>query len=265
MRQSRVLNKLRSGQVASCVKINLSDPRVTEIAAICGFDCIWLDMEHVPTDWVTVENQIRAAKIHDCDTMVRVARGSYSSHIQPFEADAAGIMVPHVMSLEDAKKVVWQTRFHPIGRRAVDGGNADGAYCLIDFNEYIATANKERFVVVQIEDPEPLNDLEAICELPGIDMIFFGPGDFSHGIGTPGKWDNPLIAETRKRIAEVAIKKGKFAGTVGGTGNLHDLINMGYNFVSVGADVVGISVYFKPILEAFGKSNTSQAKGVYKD
>jgi 4-hydroxy-2-oxoheptanedioate aldolase len=177
MRPSRVLKKLRAGQVASCVKINLADPRVIDIAAMCGFDCVWLDMEHVPTDWSTIEHQIRAAKIFDCDTMVRVARGSYSAHVQPLEADAAGIMVPHVMSLEDAKKVVWQTRFHPVGRRPVDGGNADGAYCLVDFNEYIETANKERFVVVQIEDPEPLSDLEAICELPGIDMIFFGPGD----------------------------------------------------------------------------------------
>ena len=105
MRQSRVLKKLRAGQVASCIKINLSDPRVIEIAAMCGFDCVWLDMEHVPTDWQTVENQIRAAKIYDCDTMVRVAQVAlYSSHIQPLEADASGIMVPHLMSLEDAKK-----------------------------------------------------------------------------------------------------------------------------------------------------------------
>jgi 4-hydroxy-2-oxoheptanedioate aldolase len=265
MRPSRVLKKLRVGQVASCVKINLSDPRVIEIAAMSGFDCVWLDMEHVPTDWATIENQIRAAKVYDCDAMVRVARGSYSSHIQPLEADASGIMVPHIMSLEDAKKVVWQTRFHPIGRRPVDGGNADGAYCMIDFQEYLKTANEQRFVVVQIEDPEPLNDLEAICELPGIDMVFFGPGDFSQGIGTPGKWDNPLITQTRKRVAEVANKKGKFAGTVGGTGNLQDLINMGYRFVSVGADVVGLTSYFKPIVEAFGVSTVSQTQSIYKD
>ncbi|OHB59365.1 MAG: aldolase [Planctomycetes bacterium GWF2_42_9] len=260
MRPSKVLKILCAGQVASCIKINLADPRVVEIAAMCGFDCVCIDMEHVPTDWATVENQIRAAKIHDCDTMVRVARGSYSSHIQPLEADASGIMVPHVMSLEDAKKVVWQTRFHPVGRRAVDGGNADGAYCLVDFNEYIKTANEQRFVVMQIEDPEPLTDLEAICELPGIDMIFFGPGDFSQCIGTPGKWDNLLITETRKRIAYVANKKGKFAGTVSGTGNLQDIIDMGYKFVSVGADVVGLATYFNPIVAAFNKSTQQQTQ-----
>ena len=115
MRPSRVLKKLRSGQIASCVKVNLADPRVTEIAAMCDFDCVWIDMEHVPSDWHTIENQIRAAKNYDCDTLVRVARGSYSDYIRPLEADAAGIMVPHIMNLEDAKKVVWQTRFHPMG------------------------------------------------------------------------------------------------------------------------------------------------------
>ena len=127
MRKSKVLKKLRAGEIATSIKINLADPRVTEIAAMCGFDCVWLDMEHVPSDWNAIENQIRSAKVYDVDTLVRVPRGSYSDYIKPLEADAAGIMVPHLMGLEDAKKVVWQTRFHPIGRRAIDGGNADGA------------------------------------------------------------------------------------------------------------------------------------------
>ena len=122
---------------------------------------------------------------------------------------------------------------------------------MIDMDEYIKSANKERFVVVQIEDPEPLDDLEAIAELPGIDMIFFGPGDFSQGIGTPGQWDNPLIAATRRRIAEVCQAKGKFAGTVGGPDSVTELREMGYQFISVGADVVALSLYYKEILKAF--------------
>jgi 4-hydroxy-2-oxoheptanedioate aldolase len=254
MRPSRVLKKLRKGQVTSCVKINTADVRVTEIAAMCGFDCLWLDMEHVPTDWVTIENQIRSAKIYDVDVLVRVAKGPYSDYIQPLEADAAGIMVPHLMSLEEAKNIVWQTRFHPIGRRPLDSGNADGAYCMIELDEYIKTANEQRFVVVQIEDPEPLNDLEDIAKLEGIDMIFFGPADFSQGIGTPGQWDNPVIAETRERIAKVCQENGKFAGTVGSLGNLQELIDMGYQFISIGADVVGLTTYFKDIVAGFKKS-----------
>ena len=98
MQRSRVLEKLRAGKMASCVKLNLGDPRVAEIAAASGIDCIWICLEHVPNDLREVENQIRAAKLYDVDAVVRVPRGSYSDLIRPLEMDATGIMVPHVMS-----------------------------------------------------------------------------------------------------------------------------------------------------------------------
>ena len=263
MRPSRVLRKLRAGENAIGIKLNLSDVRVAEIAAMSGFDCIWIDMEHVPTDWATIENQVRAAKIYDVDTLVRVAKGCYSDYIQPFEADAAGIMVPHLMNLEEAKQIVHNTRFHPIGRRPVDGGNADGGYCMVDFQDYLKTANEQRFVIVQIEDPEPLDQLEEIAKVEGIDMLFFGPGDFSQGIGAPGDWDNPLIAQTRKRIAQVARDNGKFAGTVGGIGNVNELNEMGYQFVSLGADVVALTQYFKNITDTFNSSKSQKQTNLY--
>ena len=253
MRPSRVLRKLRAGEIVSCFKLNLSCARAGEIAAMCGFDCLWIDMEHVANDWSVVEKQIWSAKALDVDVMVRIARGGYSDYIKPLELDASGIMVPHIMSLADAKSVVRMTRFHPVGRRPVDGGNADGAYCNVDFVEYIKQANEQRFVVIQIEDPEPLDDLEAIASLDGIDMILFGPGDFSHGIGAPGMRDHPRVVEARKRIAEVAVAHGKFAGTIGDPGDLAELINMGYRFINIGADVLGLSQYCKSLVAEFQK------------
>ena len=251
MRPSRVLQRLRSGQAAGCFKINLSCSRAVEIAGMSGFDCVWLDMEHTASDWSVVEKQILAAKVYNMDAMVRVTRGGYSDYIRPLELDAAGIMVPHVMSLEDARSVVRTTRFQPDGRRPIDGGNADGAYTNIDLVEYARQANANRFVAVQIEDPEPLEDLEKIAKLPGIDIIFFGPGDFSHGSGILGDWNNARISETRKRVADVALAHGKIAGTPGNPGNIDDLIKMGYRFISMGADVVGLSQYCKSLAQEF--------------
>ena len=251
MRPSRVLRQLRAGKTVSCFKVNLADARATEIAAMAGFDCIWTDMEHVANDWSVIEQQIWAAKSQDVDVIVRVARGSYSDHVKPFELDAAGIMVPHVMSLADAKNVVRMTRFHPVGRRPVDGGNADGAYCNIEFMDYLRQANEQRFVCLQIEDPEVLDDLEAIASLDGVDMLFFGPGDFSQGIGTPGMWDNPKIEEARRRIGQVCVAKNKVAGTVGSPANLEALMTMGYRFISIGADVVGLSQYCRNLIAEF--------------
>jgi 4-hydroxy-2-oxoheptanedioate aldolase len=253
MRPSRVLRKLRAGQTASCVKLNLADPAVAEIAALCGVDCVWLDQEHVPNDLSALSNQIRAAKIHDVDALVRVQRGSYSDLVHPLEMDAAGIMVPHLMSLDDARRVVWQTRFHPVGRRPVDGGNADGAYTLVSPQDYFRDANRERFVIVQIEDPEPVAELEQIAQVKGIDMLFFGPADFSQGIGDPNNFTNPRIDETRRLIAETARRHGKFAGTVASIDSLAATVAMGYQFVSVGADVVALCDLFGRVSKVFAE------------
>ena len=263
MRESRVLKKLRTGKTVSCFKVNFSDAKVSELAAICGFDCVWIDQEHTGQDWSIVAANTWATKAHDVDLMVRVSRGSYSDYIIPLELDASGIMVPHIMGLEDAKKVIEMTRFHPIGRRPIDGGNTDGAYTALDFNDYLQQANEQRFVVLQIEDPEPLDDLEAIAALNGYDMLFFGPGDFSQGIGVPGKWDHPKIIETYKRVAEVALKFGKFAGTVGNPNNLDVLVKMGYHFVSVGADVIGLKNYCQGIVSLFHKPSEDTNKNSY--
>ena len=244
MRKSKVLKIMREGGVAVSVKLNLADPRAVEIAAMCGYDCIWIDMEHVPNDNVFIENAIRAAKIYDCDVLTRVAKGRYNDFIHPLEADSTGIMVPHLMSLKEAKEIVYFTKFHPIGRRPIDGGNADGKFCLIDPITYMKEANEERFVVVQIEDPEPLAELEEICALEGIDMIFFGPADFSQGIGAPCQFNDPRIAETRELVAKTAKKYGKFAGTVGSSENIAEYAAMGYQFVNVVSDVTTLSQVF---------------------
>ena len=253
MRPSRVLKKMREGGVAVSTKLNLADPRVAEIAAMSGFDCIWVDMEHVPNDYAAIENIIRAAKIYDCDVLTRISRGGYSDYIRPLEADSTGIMVPHLMSLEEAKMVNYYTKFHPIGRRPLDGGNADGKYCMVAEQDYLEQANRERFVIVQIEDPEPLKELDEICQVPGIDMIFFGPADFSQGIGAPCQWDHPELARVKELIATTARKYGKFSGTVGGPGNFKSLVDMGYQFINCGADVVGLWEYWKDIC---GKVNS---------
>ena len=257
MRKIRVLWQMRNGKVATCTKLNLSDPRAAEIAAMCGFDCIWLDLEHVPNNMLDVENAVRASKIYDVDVLTRVSKGSYSDIVRPLEGDSTGIMVPHLMSLEEAKQIVYYTKFHPIGRRPLDGGNADGAYCLVDANDYIKQANEERFTAVQIEDPEPLAELDEICALPGIDMIFFGPADFSQGIGAPNSAD-PRIDEARRLVAKTARKHGKFAGTVGGPGNFDQLVEMGYTFISCGADVVALWQYFQNITGQISDQNIAE-------
>ena len=253
MKPSRVLKKLRNGEVVSCFNVHF-DPQVTDIVGRTGFDCVWIDNEHLAQDWSSLQTHIWAAKSNDMDVMVRVSRGGYSDYIKPLEMDATGIMVPHIMGIEDARKVVQMTRFHPIGRRPLDGGNADGAYATIDYADYLPQANRERFIIIQIEDPEPMADLDAIASLDGIDMLFFGPADFSQGIGAPGEWDHPKLVDARKRVSEVAIKHGKFAGTTGNIHNMGELMELGYKFINIGADVLGVGEYCKRLIAGFSEN-----------
>ena len=99
--------------------------------------------------------------------------------------------------------------------------------------------------------------MEAIADLEGYDILFFGPGDFSQGIGVPGQWNHPKLLETRELVAKVARKYGKNAGTVGSLNNISQLTDIGYNFINIGADVVGLASYFKNLVEGF-KNNWIQ-------
>jgi 4-hydroxy-2-oxoheptanedioate aldolase len=251
LRSSRILRELRAGQPPTCFKLNLGDPRVIELCGLAGASAVWICNEHVSNDWFNLENQIRAAKLYDVDTIVRVEKGSYSDYVKPFEADATAIMVPHVKTAEEARRIVEMTRFHPLGRRAVDGGNADGRYCQIPVAEYMAHSNSERLLIFQIESPEALENVEAIAAVPGYDMLLFGPGDFSHQIGQPGQIDAPEVVAARKRVGAAAREHGKFVMTPGLLAPRAVLEAEGCRVFTLGADVLGLGDYFKAKLLAF--------------
>ena len=248
-RSSRVLAALRQGQLPLVLKINLSDPRVVEIAGLSGVDAVWLCMEHVPNDWLGIEQQVRAARVHNVDSLVRVAKGSYSDYVRPLEADATGIIVPHVVTADEARAIVDWVRFQPLGRRAMDGGNIDGQFCQLPVDDYLRHSNEERIVILQIESPEGLANIDAIAAVPGYNGIMFGPGDFSHRIGRPGKIDDPEVVAARRRVAAAARRNGKFAMSAGIFAPLSDLVTEGHQVFNIGADVIGLGTYAKQRLE----------------
>lgn len=252
MRKSRVLRRIEEGKVARVLKLNTADAKVAEIFAQSQPDAIWMCMEHVSTTFTEADHIVRAAKIYDVDTVLRVSRGGYSDYVRGLEIDATGLIIPHVMGADDARKVRDMTKFGPVGRRAWDGGNADGMYARIAAPDYLKAANEDRFVLHQIEDPEALPDLEAMAEMDGVDGLFYGPGDFSMALGAPGELMHPEVERVRKLVAETARKHGKIAATVCGQAEIGRYADMGYNFLNVGADVVALSQYADKAMTAFG-------------
>lgn len=265
LRPSRILRELRAGKSPTSMKHNLADPRIIELCGLAGLSAVWICNEHVGNDWFNLENQIRAAKLYDLDTIIRVEKGSYSDYVKPFEADATAIMVPHVTTAEEARHIVEMTRFHPLGRRALDGGNVDGAYCQIPLADYLAHSNRERVLIFQIESPQALENVEKIAAVPGFDGLLFGPGDFSHLLGKPGEINHPEVVAARKRVGAAAKANGKFGMSAGMLAPRAVLEEEGYQMFNVGADVLGLSQYFKERLVAFQNETPAvKSKSVYQ-
>jgi len=266
LRKSRLLRELREGKNPTCQKINLRDPRVIELCGLTGTSSVWLDNEHVGDDWLNLENQIRAAKLYDVDTIVRVEKGSYSDYVKPFECDATAIMVPHVTTADEARKIVELTRFQPLGRRAWDGGNVDGQYCLVPAADYLAHSNTERLLIFQIESPEALANVEEIAAVPGFEILLFGPGDFSHLSGKAGQAGAPEVVAARKRVAAAARANGKYLMSPSpGMASREDLEAEGFRIFNVGADVIGLGNYFKAQLDVAPSAKVKKtATGVHQ-
>jgi 4-hydroxy-2-oxoheptanedioate aldolase len=253
------LRELRAGRSAPILKLNLIDPRVVELAGLAGAAAVWLCNEHVPNDWLNLENQVRAAKLGDMDSIVRVSKGAYSEYIKPFELDATGIMVPHVTTADEAREIVRMTRFHPLGRRPLDGGNMDGLFCQIPTVEYCAHGNAERFLIFQIESPEALENVEEIAAVPGFDILLFGPGDFSHAIGRPGEVKHPEVVAARQRVAAAAKAHGKYGMMPAMLDTRAALEAEGWNAFTVGADVVALGNVFRERVQSFMDAGGSVA------
>jgi 4-hydroxy-2-oxoheptanedioate aldolase len=264
LRPSRVLREIRAGQVSTVFKINLSDPRVIELAGLAGASAVWLCEEHVPNDWLNLEHQIRAAKLHDLDTIVRVNKGGYSEYVKPFECDATGIMVPHVTSADEARHVVDMVRCRPLGSKALDGGNVDGLFCRVPIAEYARHCNTEKFVILQIESPEGLEKIEEIAAVPGYDMLLFGAGDFSHRIGRLGEVTHPEVVAGRKAVAAAALRHGKHVAVASLFGQKDEVFAEGTRVVTLGADVVELGNAWAKLVGGFAGAAARSAESVYR-
>lgn len=244
-----IIDQLRTGEPVFTLKINMADARAVEIAALSGIDAVWVDREHCAGDWSDTYHQILAGRAHQTDVIVRTSRGAYSDLIKPLELGAAAIMVPQIRNAADAADVARMTKFHPVGLRALDGGNVDGEYAALPTADYLARANNERLTIVQIESPEALAEVDQIAATDGIDMLFFGPGDFAHALGRPGELTEPAVVEGQRRVAAACTRAGKWSGTVchGGT-SVEELLDQGYSLINIGGDVVSLRRRFDALV-----------------
>ena len=238
MTPSRVLQKLRAGDFVIAAGVNrVAEPWLTEIIGRIGFDVIWFDMEHRPFGFDKIDGLSLACRATGMDLMVRVLKTGYTSPMRALEFGANGIMVPHVMSVEEARQWVDWVRFPPLGRRGFDGAGADADYALGDAREYLSGANDQVFLALQVEDGECVECVGEIAALPGVDLLFVGPGDLSISYGVPFQFDHPLVQSAIDRVAAAADEAGKWWGIpTGSPEEAQSFLDRGARLITAGND-----------------------------
>ena len=253
VRQSKILKNIREGRLSNCNCVYNGGARTVEMAGLLGYDCMWIDAEHNACDWQVIENMIMACKMTDMDSFVRISKGPYNNYIKPLELDATGIMVPHVMSGDEARQVVKMTRFAPFGRRPLDTGCADGAYAMMPFDQYIQNANHNKFIILQIEDYEAIENIDDICSVEGVDAIFFGSNDYSNSIGKAGDWHNPEVVRAREITCKTAKKYGKAVFLNCHISRMQECIDLGADILGIAGDVNVLGEKYLSLLNEFKK------------
>ncbi len=239
MRQSVIKAKLARNEPVLLTQLHFMDASIYELASLMGFDGIWMDLEHHGYSVQTAAAMMRAARVGKADILARAAKGEFMRISRLLEAGAQGIMYPRCDDAAEAAEVVRWAKFAPLGKRGFDGGNPDVPYCMMSMEEYIREANELTFIVIQLEEQHAVDNARAIAEVEGVDVIFFGPGDFSVLSGIPGQFDHPLVLKTVEKVAEAARKAGKHWGMPGrSVKHIRQLLDMGARFICYGADIL---------------------------
>lgn len=253
MRPSRVKAKLRKNEPVLMTALHLLDPQVFEMVSLLGFDGIWLDLEHHPTSVESAATLVRAARVGGTDVMIRPAKGEFMRLGRMLEIGAHGIMYPRCSGADEAREVVKWSKFAPVGQRGFDGGNPDMPYCSMATPDYIQTANEETFVVIQLEDQSAVDQALEIASVPGVDVLFFGPSDFTILSGIPGQFDHPLVEQAIQKVAAAAKKAGKAWGMPSWSVEMtQKLMGQGARFLAHGCDIVMVKLGMEETQRKFG-------------
>jgi 4-hydroxy-2-oxoheptanedioate aldolase len=210
----RMPRLLRGTEVVRGVFVGIPSPALVEMCGFAGFDFVVIDNEHGAASLETTEHMVRAAKAADIAPIVRCTEPDI---LRVMDLGAAGIQVPAVGSAAQAQRIVELARYTPAGHRGAAFSTRAAGYGFYGGAAHVTASNEGTAVVVMIETPEALRNLDAIVAVPGVDAAFIGPSDLSFNLGhpaDPGHADvQAAIADALARIARSPVVPGIMAIT----------------------------------------------------
>lgn len=266
------LARLRANELVKLyVTGNFATPRHIDFICRSGaFEAIWLDLEHfdLSTQDLAVLNLV--ARAHPVTTIARLKAGDYQTVMRILETGVGGLMCSMVGSAAEARQIVHWAKFnnpHPApgevtGGRGWNGGNIDAAYATVPAADYIRHQNTQTMLICQIETEAAVAEAGAIAAVPGVDGLFFGPGDYAMASGVPGQIDHERVREGMAKVAAAAQAAGKWWGTVAvGPDMFARAYAQGARLICPGGDLKVMQLGLRELVRTFGALATVNGTG----
>jgi 4-hydroxy-2-oxoheptanedioate aldolase len=239
--RNNVKEKLARNEVVASMTVRLvRGIEIARIAQAAGFDSFYVDVEHSNFSIETTSQICIAGLEAGITPLVRVPTGRPEHVTRVLEGGALGVIVPHVRSADEARRVVGAAMFAPLGNRSPLGGLPHLHYRSFPVQEATRAMNDATMVVVMMETLEALERVDEIAAVDGLDMLFIGTNDLTTEMGEMGNFGHPRVREAYERTIAACRKNGKHVG-IGGLTSRPDLIaeyvRMGARFVSTGTDL----------------------------
>lgn len=213
-----------------------ASPLVAEAMGCAGFDWGVIDMEHSPLDLGDVVSLLQAVASTKMLPVVRVPWNDAVVVKRVLDAGATTLMFPMVQSAAEAERAVAATRYPPAGSRGVAGLSRASRYG--SAGNYLKLADEQLGVIVQLETPQAIAQLEAIAAVAGVTALFVGPADLSAALGHIGELTHPAVMDLMTQAVNRSKALGMAIGTAGGTPEqVAQYRALGFDFCAVGSDL----------------------------
>jgi len=225
-----------------CLGVGLRQTRTADIGKImstCGYDWLFIDMEHNSMD-IDIASQISvAAQDAGITPIVRVPDFAHHHATRVLDCGAMGIVFPHVDDATTAQRLVSNCLYPPKGHRSMTGVLPQLDFKQKPIAEVAKLINDNMLIVIMLESPEAISNVDSIAAVEGVDVILIGTNDLCMEMGIPGDYNNPKVKEAYGKVIEACKKHGKTPG-MGGVYNeelMSEYIGMGMKFILSGSDL----------------------------
>lgn len=184
-------------------------PQVIEILGGAGLDFAVLDAEHAPYDRAALDLAIMAGRAAALPLFVRVLERTAAGLLSVLDMGAAGVLVPHVDTEQDARDVVAHCRYVG-GDRGYSSSPRAAGYGALGMKAAIAHGDRN-VVVCQIESVQALQNAARIAAVPGVGGLFIGRADLALSMGLDNAQDD-RVTEATQGVIRATLAAGKVVG-----------------------------------------------------